>query len=80
VYELGGPFCFIKAFTNHINFGFWWGAKMDDPEGLLQGDGEKMRHIKITAVEDIKPEIFAAYARQSAELNQSLGNPTKTKA
>ncbi len=23
VYEINGPFCYIKAFKNSVNFGFW---------------------------------------------------------
>ena len=80
VFELGGPFCYIKPAKNHINLGFWWGVKMDDPEGLIQGTGEKMRHIKINGLEEVKPENLVPYVRQSAELNQKLGNPTRTKA
>jgi hypothetical protein len=80
VFELGGPFCFIKPAKKHINFGFWWGARMEDPEGLLQGSGAKMRHVKISGPEDIDQDKFSALARQSAELNRKLGDPTRTKA
>jgi len=41
VYESNGPFCYIKAFKNHVNIGFWRGVDLDDPHVLLQGDGEK---------------------------------------
>jgi hypothetical protein len=80
VFELGGPFCYIKPAKNHVNLGFWWGVKMDDPEGLLQGTGEKMRHIKINGLDDVKPEKLIIYIKQSAALNQQLGNPTRIKA
>lgn len=80
VFELGGPFCYIKPAKKHINLGFWWGAKMDDPDGLIQGTGEKMRHIKINGLGEVKPEKLIPYIRQSAELNQKLGNPTRVKA
>jgi hypothetical protein len=23
VFEQNGPFCYIRAFKNHVNFGFW---------------------------------------------------------
>ena len=80
VFETEGPFCFIKAHKNHVNFGFWWGAKLDDPDGLLEGDGEKMRHIKITGLEDISADKFLQLVKQSAEMNRTLGNPTRKKA
>jgi hypothetical protein len=80
VFDSGGPFCYIKPAKNHINFGFWWGAKLDDPEGLLQGTGAKMRHVKIGSPEDIKSEYLIPLVRQSAEMNRTLGDPTRTKA
>ena len=80
VFDLNGPFCYIKPAKNRLNFGFWWGAKMEDPDGLLEGTGDKMRHVKITGLEDIERDKLIALARQSADLNRTLGNPTRTKA
>lgn len=77
VYETNGPFSYIKAFKNSVNFGFWRGVEINDNAGLLQGSGEKMRHFKLTGIEDIKEEIFAEYVKQSVALNQQKGDPTK---
>lgn len=41
-------FCYIAIFKNHINLGFYYGAGLDDPVGLMQGTGKSLRHIKIT--------------------------------
>jgi hypothetical protein len=40
-------FAYVGAFTAHINIGFFHGAFLPDPFGLLQGTGKRMRHIKI---------------------------------
>ena len=77
VYELNGPFAYMKAFKNSINFGFWRGIDLDDPQGLLQGTGEKMRHVKLTGLEDIDDEAFTAYVKQAVALNLEKGDPTK---
>jgi hypothetical protein len=77
VYEFNGPFCYIKAFKNSLNFGFWRGAALDDPSGLLQGEGMKMRHVKLSGVEDVDKETFAAFVKQALELNVEKGDPTK---
>jgi hypothetical protein len=77
VFEKGGPFAYIKAFKNSVNFGFWRGIELDDPAGLLQGTGEKMRHIKLTSLEDIQEEAFATLVRQAVEMNQIKGDPTR---
>jgi hypothetical protein len=36
-----------------VNLGFFQGAKLEDPERLLEGDGAVMRQIKIRAPADI---------------------------
>ena len=79
VYETNGPFCYIKAFKNNVNFGFWRGVDLEDPKGLLQGSGEKMRHIKLTSVDDINEKAFSNLVRQAVQLNQNKGDPTKHK-
>ena len=77
VYELNGSFAYMKAFKNSVNFGFWRGIDLDDPQGLLQGTGEKMRHVKLAGLEDIDDEAFAAYVQQAVALNLEKGDPTK---
>ena len=77
VYSHNGPFCYFKAFKKHINFGFWRGAQMSDPSSLLQGTGGKMRHVKITSLDDIQPDVFKTLVRTAVELNQTHGDPTK---
>lgn len=40
-------FAYVDAFTAHVNVGFFHGAEIDDPEGLLEGTGRFMRHVKL---------------------------------
>lgn len=77
VYEQNGPFCYIKAFKNSVNFGFWRGVDIDDPQGLLQGSGEKMRHVKLIGLDDVDTEAFDAFVKQAVRLNLEKGDPTK---
>jgi len=76
VFDLNGPMCYLKAFTDHVNFGFWRGTELDDPEGLLVGDLTKMRHVKISSVNDVNRERFESFIRQAAKLNREKGDPT----
>lgn len=39
-------FCYVAAFKAHVNVGFFLGAHIEDPDGLLQGSGKFMRHVK----------------------------------
>jgi hypothetical protein len=41
------PFAYVNAFTSHANVGFFHGAALPDPAGLLQGAGKFMRHAKL---------------------------------
>jgi hypothetical protein len=40
-------FGYTNAFTAHVNVGFFLGAALPDPAGLLQGNGKYMRHVKL---------------------------------
>ena len=44
------PFGYVNVFTSHVNVGFFAGAFLDDPAGLLQGKGKRMRHVKVSPV------------------------------
>lgn len=52
-------FAEVNVFTAHVNVGFFLGALLPDPHGLLQGSGKFMRHVKL------RPgELFNASALQ----------------
>lgn len=40
-------FCYVNAFASHVNVGFFLGAELADPAGLLIGTGRFMRHVKL---------------------------------
>jgi hypothetical protein len=40
-------FGYVNAFTAHVNVGFFRGAELPDPDGLLVGTGKFMRHVKL---------------------------------
>jgi hypothetical protein len=37
----------VNAFSAHANIGFFFGSALDDPAGLLEGAGKRMRHVKL---------------------------------
>src|SRR5688500_959734 len=41
-------FAYVNMFTAHVNVGFFRGAELPDPSGLLQGSGKFMRHVKLS--------------------------------
>ena len=40
-------FAYVDAFKAHANIGFFQGASLADPAGLLEGSGKRMRHVKL---------------------------------
>jgi len=44
------PFGYVNVFASHVNVGFFAGTFLDDPTGLLQGKGKRMRHVKVSPV------------------------------
>jgi hypothetical protein len=60
------PFAYVNAFKSHANVGFFYGAMLADPAGLLEGTGKRMRHVKLRPGKDLNDEalrdlIVAAY-------------------
>ncbi len=76
VYESNGPFAYLKAHKSYVNFGFWRGAQLDAPKGVLQGDGDRMRHLKLPTPDAIDADVVGTLVRQAVMLNARLGSPT----
>ena len=58
--------CGIYPSSDHVNLSFARGSTLKDPNGLLEGTGKGMRHIKVFEVEDIGEETIRAYVREAA--------------
>jgi hypothetical protein len=46
-------FAYVNAFKAHVNVGLFRGAEIADPEGLLEGAGKFMRHVKLRPERDV---------------------------
>ena len=53
-------FGYVNAFTSHVNVGFFLGAQLEDPAGLLEGSGKNMRHVKLRPGARIDDAALAA--------------------
>ena len=76
------PFAYVNSFLSHANVGFFCGAMLEDPAGLLEGSGKRMRHVKLATRRALDTEaltglIDAAYvdikARLAAERSSGSG-------
>ena len=52
-------FAYVNAFKAHVNVGFFRGAELEDPMGLLEGAGKYMRHVKLRPGDDIDAPALA---------------------
>jgi hypothetical protein len=60
-------FGYVDAFRAHANVGFFYGAALDDPAGLLEGAGKRVRHVKLRWAREVNDaalsELIAAAYR-----------------
>lgn len=61
-------FVHLPAYTKYVNIGFTNGTSLTDPEKRLQGSGAKIRHIKLTKVEDLDDPYLQDLIQQAAQL------------
>ena len=47
------PFGYVNAFKAHASVGFFHGAMLLDPAGVLEGTGKHMRHVKLRPGHDV---------------------------
>src|SRR5262245_34290660 len=56
------PFGYVNAFRAHANVGFYYGAMLADPAGLLEGTGKRMRHVKLRPGKELDVEALSDLA------------------
>lgn len=60
------PVAYVYSDTEFVQFGFFRGAMLKDPKGLLEGKGSYVRHIKVRDRSDIDAASFALLLGQAA--------------
>lgn len=53
-------FAYVNIFKAHVNVGFFHGTALADPEGLLEGTGKFMRHVKLRPETEIDSAALSA--------------------
>ena len=48
--KMSQHYAYISIHSAHVNLGLYHGAVLADPDGLLEGSGKRLRHIKIDSV------------------------------
>jgi hypothetical protein len=66
------PFAYVNAFKAHASVGFFMGARLPDPAGLLEGTGKRMRHVKLRPGQALDSEALDALIESAYRAASSL--------
>ena len=68
----------IAVYSQWINLYFFEGDRLPDPEGLLQGTGTMVRHLRITSAADLdRPAVKALMAAALRAADPPLDRKTR---
>ena len=72
--KMSEGYTYVLPYDNWVNIGFYKGASLADPEGLLEGTGANMRHVKVRTVEAAdQPAVRALIEEALTERRTALG-------
>ncbi len=76
--KLSDAFCMLPIYTNHFNLGFNKGTLLNDPEKLLTGTGNLIRHIDIKKPSDYRNPKVKALIKEGIDFAiKDMNKPTK---
>ena len=57
--------CHIAVYSSGVNLGFNFGAALPDPDRILEGSGNQIRHIKNKTLEDLTRPALRSYLQRA---------------
>ena len=66
-------YTYILPHKRWVNLGFYQGVDLADPEGLLEGTGAKMRHVKIRSMDDANWTAVRLLVKGALERRKASG-------
>lgn len=77
--KLGDAFCMLPIYTNHLNLGFNKGTLLKDPNKLLTGTGNLIRHIPVGAPKDYRNKKVKDLIKSAVDFAiADMDKPTKS--
>jgi hypothetical protein len=78
--KLSETYAYIGPQRGYVNLGFYHGVAVPDPDGLLEGAGKALRHVKVRSIEDagrpaLRRLVEAALCERQAALNRGRSSP-----
>lgn len=68
--EMSGQFIAIGPGKKYVNLYFMYGTSLDDPNGLLEGTGKNMRHVRLTSASDLKSAALKTLIKVAMQWQQ----------
>ncbi len=65
----GGLRMYIADQQNYMHLGFYNGAKLANADGLVEGTGKNLRHIKVRSIGDPPVESLRVHVAESLALD-----------
>ncbi len=67
-------YCYVSPQRRWVNLGFFYGVLLADPEGILEGTGARLRHVKVRTIEAADAAAITAMLEAAlAERGCALG-------
>lgn len=77
--KLSDAFCMLPIYTNHLNLGFNKGTLLKDPNKLLTGTGNLIRHIDVKKTSDYRNPKVKALIQEAIDFAiKDMDKPTKS--
>lgn len=70
--KISDAFCQVVIYTKGVNLMFNHGAELEDPDGVLVGEGKIIRHIKVRKPEDLKNPHLRKFIRAALKNAKSI--------
>ncbi len=65
--KMSEHYAYIAVQGSYVNLGFYHGAALRDPAGLLEGTGKRLRHVKLRSVSASRSPAVKALLRRAIE-------------
>jgi len=67
-----GPVAYLYSDDGFVQFGFFRGATLKDPKGLLEGKGKYVRHTKVRRASGFDEKALSSLLKQAARRGNSV--------
>ena len=77
--KLSDAFCMLPIYTNHLNLGFNKGTLLKDPNKLLTGTGNLIRHVDVKKTSDYRNPKVKALVKEAIDFAiKDMDKPSKS--